>query len=207
MPSTPTRRVPLVLACLPLLLAAACAGSPDRGSPTLDRAEGAYRQGDFETASQLARSVEQDSYGLPREEAAYVRGLADARLGRVEDARRAFDIAARSNDRDLADRARRSRDALAGASSAADFAGSSGGGFTVQAGAFAREATARSRASELDAAARRAGYGPASVRRIASRRGTLWAVQIGRFPDRRQAGAARDRLGHPEWAVEAIGGD
>ncbi|MGA0287145.1 MAG: hypothetical protein ACO3QA_08945 [Phycisphaerales bacterium] len=52
--------------------------------------------------------------------------------------------------------------------------------------------------------ARSAGFGSASVRRISSRRGTLWAVQIGRFTDRRQAGSARDRMGHPEWAVEAI---
>lgn len=209
MPTPPRHLGSLILACLAMLVAAGCSTVPERGDTTLDRAESAYRRGDFETASQLARSVEASSTGTTREEAAYVRGLADARTGRIAEARGGFEIAARSNDPDLADRARRSLEALEGAAAppprtaAPEIA--SRGGYTVQAGAYSRESTARTRAAELETVVRGTGYGPAMVRRISSRRGALWAVQIGRFPDRRQAGAARDRLGHPEWAIEAIG--
>jgi len=205
----PRRLAARLVGAATLALATACASTPDRGSPTLDRAESAYRRGDFETASRLAASVENSSQGGISEEAAYVHGLAAARAGRRAEARRAFEIAAGSLDRDLADRARRSLAALDGTASSAPAStafGTGPVGFTVQAGAYGTEAAARSRAAELDAAARRAGYGPASVRRIGSSRGTLWAVQIGRFGDRLQAGRARDRLGHPEWAVEAIEG-
>lgn len=210
---TTTRRadfaslVLIVLVGLPVAVApCGCSTTPDRTPATLDRAESAYRRGDFELASQLASSVEQSSTGLVAEEAAYVHGLATARLGRTDEARRALELASRSTDPDLANRARRSLTSLDGTSTSGVRASSEAmqGGFTVQAGAFSSESAARARAAEVDSMARSAGFGSASVRRISSRRGTLWAVQIGRFTDRRQAGSARDRMGHPEWAVEAI---
>jgi len=208
MPMPPTFR--LLAAVCGVLFAAACSSTPDRPPSTLERAESAYRRGDYETASTLALSLERNSHGPAAREAAYVHGLAAARLGRSAEARRALESAAASGDPDLASRARRSLAALDGSPDAdvgeAGGLAPRGGGFTVQAGAYSRETAARSRAAELDALARGAGYGPASVRRISSHRGTLWAVQIGRFGDRRQAGAARDRLGHPEWAVEALDG-
>ncbi|MHC4832964.1 MAG: SPOR domain-containing protein [Planctomycetota bacterium] len=209
-PSPPSfaRGVAAAAACLLLLAVGGCSTTTDRVPSTLDRAESAYRRGDFDTAARLAASLEGASSGRTGEEAAYVHGLAAARLGRAEDARNALERAAGSSDSDLADRARRSLAALDGGGTSTSVAAEAvptGGGFTVQAGAFSSESAARARAAELDSAARAAGYGSAVVRRISSRRGPLWAVQIGRFGDRRQAGLARDRLGHPEWAIEAVG--
>lgn len=209
MPHGPCRGLGLRrTAAAALILLGACASTPSGTAPTLERAEAAYRRGEFETASRLAASVEATSTGLASEEAAYVRGLSEARLGRLEDAEQALDRAAGSSDPDLASRARRSLEAFDGPSDSgvARPSTSARGGFTVQAGAFSSEAAARDRAAELIPVARQAGFGPPTVEAISSRRGRLWAVQIGWFGDRRQAGAARSRLGHPQWAIEAVEG-
>lgn len=137
---------------------------------------------------------------------------ANASLGAVERARgeefasrQAFRRASSSPDPLISDRAER----LAGGSQGPSDAESPAGrpsGFVVQAGAFSTEQAARSRATALSATSRQAGLGEPRVVRIRARDGkSLWAVQIGAFGDRRQAGAARERLGHPEWAIEASG--
>ena len=137
---------------------------------------------------------------------------ANASLGAVERARgedsasrQAFRRASTSPDPLIADRAERLAGDARGAGGAASTSGPSSG-FVVQAGAFSTEQAARARASSLASTVRQAGFGDPRVVRIRSRDGkSLWAVQIGAFSDRRQAGAARDRLGHPEWAIEASG--
>ena len=137
---------------------------------------------------------------------------ANASLGAVERARgeagasqQAFRRASASPDPSIADRAERLAGGGAGGSGSASPSGPASG-FVVQAGAFSNEQAARGRASALASTVRQAGFGEPRVVRIRAKDGkTLWAVQIGAFGDRRQAGAARDRLGHPEWAIESSG--
>jgi tetratricopeptide (TPR) repeat protein len=181
----------------------------ERDSQGLAREEAAYlaglsaaKQGDLETASRSLRIAAASS---DRDLAA----RANASLGSVEQARgeqaasrAAFRQAAASPDPSVADRA----DRLSGGGSTASATASPTSGFAVQAGAFSTQEAARQCAASLADTTRRAGLGEPRVVPIRDRNGrTLWAVQIGSFPDRRQAGSMRDRLGHPEWAIEAIG--
>lgn len=183
----------------------------ERESRGLAREEAAYlaglsaaKQGDLETASRnlriAAASADRD-----------LATRANASLGSVEQARgeqaasrAAFRLAAASPDPWVAERA----DRLSGGGSATAAATATvpPSGFAVQAGAFSTQEAARKRAASLADTVRSAGLGEPRVVPIRDRNGrTLWAVQIGSFADRRQAGSMRDRLGHPEWAIEAIG--
>ena len=231
------------LAALTAFSTTGCSSSAPKSSG-LDQATSAYWRGDFERARTLAETAERQSTGVKREEAAYLAGLASARLGDLDAAETNFREAAGSSDRDLASRASVSLGSVAraqgeDAEAAAAYrqaAGSpdpsirrrasalSGGGgdvadttrastgtasarFTIQAGAFGGESTARDRARELTPLARQAGLGAPQVRPIRAGDGrALWAVQIGEFPNRVAAGSARDRLGHPTWAIETLGG-
>ena len=186
----------------------------ERDSHGLAREEAAYlaglsaaKQGDLETASRNLRIAAGSS---DRDLAA----RANASLGSVEQARgehaaslAAYRQAATSPDPSVADRADRlSGGGSATAATAISASSSPTSGFAVQAGAFSTQEAARQRAASLADTVRRAGLGEPRVVPIRDRRGrTLWAVQIGSFPDRRQAGSMRERLGHPEWAIEAIG--
>ncbi len=186
----------------------------ERDSHGLAREEAAYlaglsaaKQGDLETASRSLRIAAASS---DRDLAA----RANASLGSVEQARgehaaslAAYRQAATSPDPSVADRADRlSGGGSATAATAISASSSPTSGFAVQAGAFSTQEAARQRAASLADTVRRAGLGEPRVVPIRDRRGrTLWAVQIGSFPDRRQAGSMRERLGHPEWAIEAIG--
>lgn len=211
-----------VLASASLMLLAICLGSAagcgekaGQGSPAaLLQASREYQSGRFEAAWVTAREVERSSSGLVREEAAYIGGLAAARTGRLRDAEASLRLAAASGDADLADRAsrslsvlRRQGDAASGSpppisASAGDTR--SGGGFAVQAGAYASEANARRRAEEISPLLRRQGLGEPRVEPVVASDGRrLWAVRIGRFANRLDAGSARSRLGHPEWSIES----
>ena len=186
----------------------------ERDSHGLAREEAAYlaglsaaKQGDLDTASRNLRIAAASS---DRDLAA----RANASLGSVEQARgehaaslAAFREATASPDPWVADRADRlSGGGSATAATAISASSSPTSGFAVQAGAFSTQEAARQRAASLADTVRRAGLGEPRVVPIRDRRGrTLWAVQIGSFPDRRQAGSMRERLGHPEWAIEAIG--
>ncbi len=180
-----------------------------RGEP---RAEAAYLAG-----LALAREGKlDDSADALRRAAASgdpdLAARAQAALGSVERARgheaastAAYRVAARGPDDRIASRA----DRLSGGGSSSSRTATTDleSGFTVQVGAFSTETAARKRAGEVASLARRAGFPSPQVRPITNARGrTLWAVQIGSYGDRRQAGAARERLGHPEWAVETLGG-
>lgn len=180
----------------------------------LEREEAAYiaglsaaKLGDLERASRdlriAAASSDQD-----------LAARAHASLGSVERARgeeaasrQAYRQAVDSPDPSVADRAQRlsGGGSGTGGASATSPSGPSSG-FVVQAGAFSTQDAARQRAASLADTARRAGLGEPRVVPIRDRNGrTLWAVQIGAFADRRQAGSMRERLGHPEWAIEAVG--
>jgi len=242
----------IVLAALTPFVTTGCSSSAPKSSG-LDQATSAYWRGDFKQARTLAETAERQSTGVKREEAAYLAGLASARMGDLDAAEAKLREAADSSDRDLASRASVSlgsvaraqgEDAKAAAayrqaavspdrsirSRATTLAGggadlpssgpsaspssisstsstSSGTRFTIQAGAFGGESTARDRARELAPLARQAGLGAPQVRPIRAGDGrALWAVQIGEFPNRVAAGSARDRLGHPTWAIESVGG-
>lgn len=181
----------------------------------LQRASREYEAGRFDAAWVAARECERRSRGVARDEAAYIAGLAAARSGRRSDAEESLAVAAASADADLARRAARSLAVLRGdapaftetARSARPAAGSPRGtGFSVQAGAYSIEANARRRASEIAPLLRGQGVGEAEVvPMIAADGRRLWAVRIGRFSNRLEAGAARSRLGHPEWSIEANG--
>lgn len=193
-----------------------CGEKAGPGSPApLLQASREYQSGRFEAAWVTAREVERSSSGLVREEAAYIGGLAAARSGRLRDAEASLRLAAASSDADLADRASRSLSVLRRQGNAAPgsppplsaSAGDtrSGGGFSVQAGAYASEANARRRADEISPLLRRQGLGEARVESVVASDGRrLWAVRIGRFANRLEAGGARSRLGHPEWSIESV---
>jgi hypothetical protein len=203
--------IPALSAALAILAAAGCSGSPASSSPPqLLQASRDYQSGRFEAAWVAAREGERRSAGVAREESAYIAGLAAARCGRLDDAEASLEIAAASRDADLADRASRSLAVLRGGPDAGPAttprANSTSGGFTVQAGAYAVESNARRRAEEIAPLLRSQGLGEAEVvPMIASDGRRLWAVRIGRFANRLDAGAARGRLGHPEWSIEASG--
>jgi hypothetical protein len=87
----------------------------------------------------------------------------------------------------------------------AALAASSGGGFTLQAGAF-RERPRAERAA-LEAAALAEGHGLAPVRIVprADERGeVLYVVQVGRFDSRAAAAHARSRIGRLQYIVAAM---
>ena len=201
---------------------AACGGASTTGASRLAAAHSAYERGAFEEAQREAVAAERSSSGVAREEATYLAGLSAARLGRLSDAEASFRTAMTSTDRDLAERARRSLETLlrhAGREreiaaltanprpATASPPPPGRGGFTVQVGAYAVEANARRRAGEVrDLAIRRGLPAPEIVPIRSSDGRTLYAVRIGTYPDRRRAGEAREALGHPEWAVEMVGG-
>jgi cell division septation protein DedD len=205
----------LALALSPGLVGG-CGEKAGQASPAaLLQASREYQSGRFEAAWVTAREVERSSSGLVREEAAYIGGLAAARSGRLRDAEASLRLAAASSDADLANRASRSLSVLRGAGNAASSSPSplsvsagdarSGGGFSVQAGAYASEANARRRAEEISPLLRRQGLGEARVEPVVASDGrSLWAVRIGRFANRLEAGGARSRLGHPEWSIESV---
>jgi tetratricopeptide (TPR) repeat protein len=180
----------------------------------LEREEAAYiaglsaaKLGDLDKASRELRIAAASSDADLAARANASLGSVEQARGEVSASRQSYRRAADSPDPEVADRA----DRLAGGGSDAGRApsGASGGptsGFVMQAGAFSSQDAARQRATALAETARRAGLGEPRVLPIRDRSGrTLWAVQIGAFPDRRQAGSMRDRLGHPEWAIEAVG--
>jgi len=207
-----------------VVVLAACGGASTTGAGRLAAAHSAYERGAFEDAQREAVAAERSSSGVARDEATYLAGLSAARLGRLSDAEASFRSTMTSTDRDLAERARRSLEtllrhegrereiaSLAGSGrapiDAATAAPQRGTGFTVQVGAYAVEANARRRAGEVRDLALRRGLPAPEIVAIRSSDGrTLYAVRIGRFPDRRRAGEAREALGHPEWAVEMVGG-
>ncbi len=170
----------------------------EQSSHGLEREEAAYiaglgaaKLGDLDKAARnlqiAAGSADTDLAALRQRVARRGR----AARGEAGASQQAFRRATASPDPWIADRAER----LAGSGSGARGAASPSGpasGFVVQAGAFSTEQAARGRASALGSTVRQAGFGEPRVVRILAKDGrSLWAVQIGAFVDRRQAGAAR----------------
>jgi len=77
------------------------------------------------------------------------------------------------------------------------------GAFTIQAGAFREADRARDRAGEIAPKARSLGLGAPIVRTKSSGSGgSIWVVQVGRFPDRASAEKVKSRLGTVNLSVE-----
>ncbi len=88
------RRASLLL----LLSAAACQSNPTVSSDRLDAAVSSYEARDWKQALDQASSVQEQSSGVQRDQAAFVAGLASYQMGNYAEAERRFRVAEQSAD-------------------------------------------------------------------------------------------------------------